>query len=125
VKADATHGVDHDAPTPAAHRELLHEVANRQQRFVDVGRHRAVLAEPATTEHATSVAPTETSTGSLTRQSSTASGQRGWNGQPEGRLSGDAGTPPIGRGGAWRRSRRGRQASSPRVYGCDGVANTA
>jgi hypothetical protein len=60
--------------------------------------------------------------GSTVRQTSTAIGQRGRNGQPEGRLTSDGGVPSIGISGSFSStSIRGMEPSSPIVYGIRGA----
>ena len=61
------------------------------------------------------------SAGSTVRHSSTAIGQRGWNGQPGGRLTSDGGVPSIGISGSFSStSIRGIEPSRPIVYGIRG-----
>src|SRR5690606_5631435 len=67
------------------------------------------------------------SSGSASRHSGRASGQRGWNGQPAGRSEGLGGSPPSP-AGAIREVMspiRGNAAASPVVYGWVGPANTS
>ena len=58
--------------------------------------------------------------------SSNATGQRGWNEQPEGIESGCGGSPPNPDGALRKRKSPidGKAAASASVYGCAGFANT-
>src|SRR5207237_4280782 len=68
----------------------------------------------------------ERSRGSSTRQTSTASGQRGWNGQPGGGCPGSAGIPGTTmRFVVATMSRLGTAVRSACVYGCAGLTSSS
>jgi hypothetical protein len=55
--------------------------------------------------------------GTSIAQRASATGQRGWNGQPPGGATGEGGSPESGDGGGARGSSLGIAASRARVYG--------
>ena len=119
VEAHAADRVHVDEAAVLADLELLHQPGDRQDRL-DLPHDAATPAIDGA--GSTASRRYATSDGSTSAHDSIAYRQRGWNGQPDGSDCGVAAMPGIDTCTSSRASSRGRHSSSPRVYGCTGLA---